>query len=233
VTFPSTGAAERQISRGPDGTIYTGAMVEPVARVPFAFDPLIAEAKHRMRRRRFGHAAILLAAGCLTLGLSLDLRPRGPVLPQGAAPTFTRVDWSAPIKINGQTAIRATVYWIRVAPSHWAVKASVANLTRHTLRPVRGSDAGWGIHAVTAGQLAYPLQCSGSTCFDSRAAAFTPALPRTLPPGASWTGVFSGTAGSWGKVPRNRWASFGLGYYDGWNGGFGIGTPLGSAVHIR
>ena len=90
------------------------------------------------------------------------------------------------------------------------------------------------MHAVTAGQLAHPVQCSGSACFDSRAASFRPALPRTLPPGARWTGVFSGTAGEWGKVPRNRWASLALGYYYfGWRDGFGTGTPIRWAVHIR
>jgi hypothetical protein len=193
-----------------------------------------------MRRRRFGLAATLLAAACLTLGLTLALRPRGPGV-QGAAPAFYRVGWSGPIKVNGRPAIGATIYWIRVSPSHWAVKASVINLTRHTLRPDRRPmDTGWGMEAVTAGQLAHPVQCSGSTCFTSRAASFSPALPRKLPPGARWTGVFSGTPGEWLKVPHNRWASFALGYYLGWpkgcygcGGGFGTGTPIGWAIHIR
>jgi hypothetical protein len=234
VTLPSTGAAEGLDLPELDSTTYTGAMAEHVARVPFGFDPLIAEAKHRMRRRRGGLAAILLAAACLALSLSLALRPDGPVLPNGASPTFTRVGWSGPINVNGRAAIRATVYWIRVSPSHWAVRASVVNLTRHTLRPARAPfDTGWGMEAVTAGLLAHPVQCSGSSCFDSRAASFRPALPRTLPPGARWTGVFSGTAGPWGKVPRNRWASFSLGYYYGSKGGFGIGTPIGRPIHIR
>ena len=207
-------------------------MAEHVSRFPFELDPLIAEAKQRMRRRRWGLAVLLGAAGCLAL--TLAHRPRGPVLPPGAAPTFTRVGWSSPINVNGRKAIDATVYWVRVSRSHWAVKASVVNLTGHTLRPVRTPlDTGWGVHAVMAGQLPHPVQCSGSTCFDARAVSFTPALPRTLAPGTRWTGVFSGTAGAWGHVPRNRWASFGLGYYYGWKGGFGIGTPLGWAVHLR
>jgi hypothetical protein len=210
-------------------------MVEQVSRLAVAFDPLIAEAKQRMRRRRFGLASILLAAAGLTIGLTLALRPLGPVGPQDAAPGFYRVNWSGPIKVNGRPAIGATIYWVRVSRSHWAVKASVANLTRHTLQPVRRPmDTGWGMGAVTAGE------CSGSTCFTSRAASFSPALPRKLRPGARWTGVFSGTAEAWGKVPRNLRAGFSLGYYLGWpkgcyvcGGGFGIGTPKGWAVHIR
>src|SRR5438270_2111672 len=152
-------------------------MAEQISRLPFELDPLIAEAKRRMRRRRLGLAAILLAAACLTLGLALTLRPRGPVLSQGAAPALYRVGWSHPIDVDGRAAIRATVYWVRLSPSHWAVKASVVNLTRHTLRPVRfPGDTGWGISLETAPEHASG-QCSDA-CFTAKAASSRPALPR-------------------------------------------------------
>lgn len=204
-------------------------MVEHVSRLPFVLDPLIAEAKRRRRRRRVHIGVALLVAGCVALGLTVARRPRGPVVPHGAAPAFYRVGWSSPINVDGRPAVGASVYWIRVSRSHWAVKASVVNLTRHTLRPVRRTfDNGWGMSAVTAGP------CSGSTCFTARAASFRPALPRTLAPGARWTGVFRGAAGEWGQVSRHIGAGFGLGYYlGGSRGGFGVGTPIGWAVHIR
>jgi hypothetical protein len=207
-------------------------------RLPLGVDPLIPEARERMRRRRAGFAAVLLAAAALTLVLTHSLGARGPAPPRGVAPAFYRLDSTFTVKVDGRKAIRATVYWLRVSPSHWAAKASVVNLTGHALRPVRTSmDTGWGFSALTARQRAHPVQCDGTTCFDSRASSFRPALPRLLPPGARWTGVFSGKPGPWGTMPRNRWAGLGLGGYFGLPGAgggvSGIGTPLGWAVHIR
>ena len=217
-------------------------MAEHASRLPFALDPLIAEAKQRMRRRRFGLAATLLAAACLTLGLTLALRPRGPVLPQGASPAFARVGWSGPIKINGRIAIGATVSWIRcltVALGGQGVPSPEPD--RAHPRPVRTLDSGWGVHAVTAGQLAHPVQCSGSTCFDSRAASFRPALPRTLPPGARWTSVSAGQQGSGARCratagPASASATTTVhrrGSVMGAGADLGSGTPIGRPVHIR
>jgi hypothetical protein len=58
-------------------------------RLPITVDPLIAEAKRRMRRRR-SLAVLLLAAVGLAVGLTLALRPGGPEAPRGGPGTFAQ-----------------------------------------------------------------------------------------------------------------------------------------------
>ena len=50
-------------------------MFTSLRRLPFALDPLIAEAKRRMRRRRFFVALALVAVAAVAATLALELRP--------------------------------------------------------------------------------------------------------------------------------------------------------------
>jgi hypothetical protein len=58
-------------------------MTMHLPRLPIALDPLIAEAKRRMRRRRFLVAVMLLGVAALAVGLTLAVRPGGPERPPG------------------------------------------------------------------------------------------------------------------------------------------------------
>src|SRR5579862_9752044 len=53
-------------------------MTARVPRFRFALDPLIAEAKRRMRRRRYLTVLALLAAAAVATALTLGLRPGEP-----------------------------------------------------------------------------------------------------------------------------------------------------------
>jgi hypothetical protein len=53
-------------------------MTARIPRLPFALDPLIAEAKRRMRRRRYLTALALVAAASVATALTLGLRPGQP-----------------------------------------------------------------------------------------------------------------------------------------------------------
>jgi len=50
-------------------------MTAHIPRLPFTLDPLIAEAKRRMRRRRYFTALALVAAAAISTTLTLGLRP--------------------------------------------------------------------------------------------------------------------------------------------------------------
>ncbi len=190
---------------------------------PFALDPLIAEARRRARFRRFGLVAVLVAA----LGLAFALRAPQPAPPGGGAATHYRLDWRTAVRVHGRVALRTTVYWINVSPSHWTVKASVVNASGQTLLPLPYS--GWGLEAVSTAQRARSTQCTARSCVASRASTFWPNLPWSLAPGARWTGEFSGRGG----IPRGFWASPDLGYYNG-SGRFGFGVgPTRRAVYVR
>jgi hypothetical protein len=74
----------------PVGTSHTGSMTVHLPRVPIKLDPLIAEAKRRMRRRRLIILA-LLACGCLAVGLTFALGPQprspAPLVQQRTSPS--------------------------------------------------------------------------------------------------------------------------------------------------
>lgn len=53
-------------------------MIAHSPRLPFSLAPLIAEAKRRMRRRRWLGAGLLVLAAATTAGLTFGLRPTGP-----------------------------------------------------------------------------------------------------------------------------------------------------------
>lgn len=211
-------------------TVYLG--------LPLELDPLIAEAKRRMRRRRLllATAAIVVAAMTTAL-ITGPLRggPRGGSLGSGQAPhsaSVYRLGWTIPVHIHGRLAMRVRVYWLKVSASHWSVRASVVNRSGHTLRPLTTGKTGWGLNEVTIAQRAHPSQCTWSTCRGFAATSFRPALPRTLRPGESWTVIFGGSG-----RPSHHWlVDFSLRYYLGWPspGGFGVSNPgeLGAALHI-
>jgi hypothetical protein len=149
----------------------------------------------------------------------------------GQAPSHAktyRLDWTFPVRVKGRLAIRAKIYWFRISPSHWSVRASVTNLSGHTLRPLTVGKTGWGWTAETTGVHTGrgDYQCG---CIGREASSFKPALPHGLRPGARWSGTFSGTVHH--PFSGFPWATFSLGYYNGWAGGFGF-APL-RAVHIR
>ncbi len=57
-------------------------MTVHLPRLPFGLDPLIKEAKRRMRRRRALLALVLAAAVSLAVALTVSLRPSGPGTPR-------------------------------------------------------------------------------------------------------------------------------------------------------
>lgn len=60
----------------------TSFIAAHVPHLPFRLDPLITEAKRRVRRRRLLLIAALAGVAALALGLTLALRPGGPATPR-------------------------------------------------------------------------------------------------------------------------------------------------------
>src|SRR5262245_36819359 len=60
-------------------------MTVHLPRLPLGLDPLIKEAKRRMRRRRLLLTAVLAAVATLATGLTLALRPGGPANPRSGS----------------------------------------------------------------------------------------------------------------------------------------------------
>jgi len=174
-------------------------------------------------------ARVLIIGLTLVLLISTAAFARPSAAGQARSPAKTyRLGWTIPVRVKGRLAIRAKIYWFRISSSHWSVRASVTNLTGHTLRPVTIGKTGWGWQAESSGvQTGHGnYQCG---CIAAEASSFKPALPHKLRPGARWSGAFTGTAHR--PSARFPWVTFGLGYYHGWAGGFGIGPQ--SAVRIR
>jgi hypothetical protein len=121
-------------------------------------------------------AALLLvaAAGTAGCGSSGAFRP--------AAPTTRTLDW------RGSGRLVYTVRTLTVRGHGWSVAAGLTNSTGATLAIARihrpYPQTSFGIAEVVGDERARPPQ--------RYATQFTPPLPRRLPPGASWRGVFSG-----------------------------------------
>jgi len=118
---------------------------------------------------------------------------------------------------NGGVGFRLNVRRLHITPSGWRVEAMVTNATaaRWTIgRPHVSGGTKFGLFvAPTARELrASRLEASARTTRPLTANAFDPPLPRSLAPGASWSGSFAGTgqvpAGSFVSVVFGRFTSY-------------------------
>ena len=71
-------------------------MLSHVPRLPFSLDPLIAEAKRRMRRRRLLGAALVLALAGVAAAATFALRGASGPSQGSATGSFSNVSFSAP-----------------------------------------------------------------------------------------------------------------------------------------
>jgi hypothetical protein len=72
-------------------------MAQLVPRLPFSLDPLMAEAKRRMRRRRGLVAAVALVLAAGATGLGLELSSRGADSAGGRSSTSLRLLVNGPL----------------------------------------------------------------------------------------------------------------------------------------
>jgi hypothetical protein len=130
-----------------------------------------------------------------------------------APPQIIRVGTSE-LDGSGGVGFRLDVRRLQITPSGWRVHAKVTNATptRWTIgRPHTSDGAKFGLFvAQTARELrASRLEASGRTTPPLVANAFDPPLPRSLAPGASWSGSFAGT----GQVPAGSFLSVAFGRF--------------------
>jgi hypothetical protein len=166
-------------------------------------------------------AVALLAAGAGTASSTSAAKER-------TATRHYELNWHLNVKVNHKLAMRVRVDWVSLHHAGWRVKAAVVNRSGHLLKLGKLNREGWGIAALPRDVHRGKSQC-GSNCFFARGIHFEPRLPRRLPPGARWRGIYSGR----GFVPHDRYVSFTLGYYEGWpRDGFGIDTSAVRVLHV-
>ncbi len=137
------------------------AMTLHIPRLPFTFDPLIAEAKRRMRRRRFPVAVAIVAVAGTAVGLTLTLRSPGssgqtPVsLPSypgfTSIPGLTKIassSWKASLCSHFKSQAQTPSYWYCTQRGHygeqvWALTAAVRKYgIHHVPQPIPLTLAG-------------------------------------------------------------------------------------------
>jgi hypothetical protein len=125
-------------------------MTVRVPRLPFALDPLMAEAKRRMRRRRFLVAVAILAIIGTAAGLTVSMRSPGSsgqtpaTIPShlgfAALPGLTKIassTWSASLCADSKGTSQTTPsYWYCAQRGHhsqqvWALTAAVRKYGIH------------------------------------------------------------------------------------------------------
>jgi hypothetical protein len=109
-----------------------------VPRLPFAFDPLIGEAKRRMRQRRLLLAALALALAAGSAGATLALR--GPAGPSNPLPTAGH-GWAEANLLPQRVSLLYPFAWKRVNWSCWDGPTSPFLLLT-TVRPTPTCDSG-------------------------------------------------------------------------------------------
>ena len=110
------------------GASDTGAMTVHAGRPTFSFDPVIAEAKRRMRQRRLLVAALIVALAGIGAGATFALRGPG-----GSSPTPAGAGHGSAVANIGGLSLSYPVAWRRVDWNCWNVLGSYLLLT--TARP--------------------------------------------------------------------------------------------------
>jgi hypothetical protein len=150
-------------------------------------------------RRSLAALAVLVIGGCGSSEQSTAPPP---------ARTW-RVHWHETARIAKRPVVVTEVTRVRLGPKGFAVTGSVRNLSATTIDIVRpslpaGAPAAWTWFGITVSR-------GGPHTFIDHADAYSPPLPASLPPGARWSGTFSGP-----PVPRGAPA---------WHVTFGIFEP--------
>jgi hypothetical protein len=171
----------------------------------------------------------LIAAAALA-ALLVSASP-SPAASRRVATQHYQLKWHLPVKVNHKLAMRVQVRWVSIYHAGWRVNAVVVNRSEHLLELGKLNREGWGLGALPPDVHSGQNNCSAwsHNCFFARGIHFVPRLPKRLPPGARWSGIYSGR----GAVPDDRYVSFTLGYYEGWpRDGFGIDTSTSRVLHI-
>jgi hypothetical protein len=157
---------------------------------------------------------------------------------EGIAAAPPQVIWVGTSELDGDGGVGflLDVRRLHTTPSGWRVEATVTNATpaRWTIgRPHMSGGTKFGLFvAQSARELrASRLAASGRTTPPLIASAFDPPLPRSLAPGASWSGSFAGT----GQLPAQSFVSVVFGRFssDSPPRRFPVGLLVITSVPIR
>ena len=116
------------------GASDNGAMTAHVPRLPFPLDPLIAEAKRRMRQRRLLLATLIVALAGIGAGATLALRGPG-----GSSPAPAGAGHGSAVANIGGFSLSYPVAWKRVEWNCWDGPGSYLLLTTARPTPSCGS----------------------------------------------------------------------------------------------
>jgi len=102
-----------------------------------------------------------------------------------AVATAARVGWNETAKIDGARVMTYRVDSVSIGSNGWSAHVSFKNISKHTIKV--GSQFGVAFYADPAAE-----DLSQAVGF-AAATKFSTPTPTVLKPGASWTGVISGT----------------------------------------
>jgi len=192
-------------------------MTTHLPRFPIALDPLIAEAKRRMRHRRRLLTMMLVGVAALAVGLALTLRPGGPQRSTGGAPG-SALGQQVHVSASGQIGSLQIDQSTRADVIAFAGRPGAE--TRGRYANYAAFDAlGYGCrdHAAT-GQSGTP-ECKTVYYLTARTGRLS--LMFTRDPRYSYRGVHPGTVGS--VAQRSLGTHAGVGCYTGFT--VGKGSP--------
>jgi hypothetical protein len=118
----------------------------------------------------------------------------------------------------GGVGFRLDVRRLHITPTGWRVEARVTNATPATWtigRPHVSGGTKFGLFVARTARELRPsrLEASARTTPPLIANAFEPPLPRTLAPGATWSGSFAGN----GRVPSGSYVSVAFGRFSSYS----------------
>jgi hypothetical protein len=135
---------------------------------------------------------LFVTAPALLLPRSILVLATAACLVAAPAASAERVGWNEKAKVGGKPVMSYKVVSLTFGKSGWSARVSFRNLSQQTIRV--GNEFGVGFWSSSkATSLADVVGFAAATKFSS-----TP--PKVLKPGASWTGVISGS----GELATNR-----------------------------
>jgi hypothetical protein len=178
------------------GATHTSAMTAHSSGLPFPVDPLIAEAKHRSRRRRFFVGLALVAAAVVATMLMFGLRPGGNRLGAAGTVPASPATQDAILAVLRATFLGTSVGDGRVARLHTLVRVASDNqyLAAAMFEPLDSKgrpldNAAWVVLADRGGQWAIiGGPGTGLDCTRSNEPGVTPAVRQILCSGDPFRG---------------------------------------------